>query len=103
MAVLPEYAFGAFFKELEKAPLSEIKLAGAKQYENLSKLAKQYKTTIVAPLIRVANGKPIKSIYRFSPDRVWRYDQQILIDYPHWNEAAFFAGANGDLNPPIFT
>jgi nitrilase len=103
IAVLPEYVCGAFFKEIEKAPVAEIKTRGAQQYENLSKLSKQYKITIIAPLIRVIGAKPYKSLYRFSPDRVWRYDQQILIDYPHWNEAAFFANDRRELKPTIFT
>jgi nitrilase len=102
IAVLPEYAYGRFFKELETTPLKEIKKAGAEQYANLSKLARQYNVTIIAPLVRVALGKPIKTLCRFSPDRVWRHDQQILINYQHWNEAAFFADKRADLKPPIF-
>jgi nitrilase len=101
-AVLPEYAVGAFFKEIEKTPVAAVKEAGAQRYENLRKLAAQYKMTIIAPLVRVINAKPLKSLYRFGPDRVWRYDQRLLIGYPHWNEADFFANVGRDLSPPIF-
>jgi nitrilase len=102
IAVLPEYACGGFFKELEKTPLSEIKKSGEEQYANLAKLARLYKITIIAPLVRVIGGKPFKTCYRFSPDRAWRYDQRTLINYPHWNEAAFFANSRRDPKPPIF-
>ncbi|MDR2034709.1 MAG: carbon-nitrogen hydrolase family protein [Helicobacteraceae bacterium] len=104
IAVLPEYVCNSFFKELAKSPVAVIKKEGAEAYENLAKLAKQYQMTIIAPIVRVIGNKPFKSVYRFAPDRVWRFDQRILIDYSHWNEAAFFANNRAVLKPPtIFT
>ncbi|GHS89160.1 carbon-nitrogen hydrolase [Campylobacterota bacterium] len=100
IAVLPEYVCNLFFKELAAAPIAFVKEQGDRQYHYLARLSKIYKITIISPLIRVIGGKVFKSVYRFTNERAWRFDQQILIGYPHWNEAAFFANAQNKLPAP---
>ena len=49
----------------------------------------------------------IKSCAKFSPSEVKFYDQNILMDYPHWNEEGFFANRKsrkiGKISPMIFS
>ncbi|MDR2904386.1 MAG: carbon-nitrogen hydrolase family protein [Helicobacteraceae bacterium] len=96
VVLLPEYVCNLFFSELLTAPPEFAANQGETQYKDLAKLAKIYRMTIVAPLIRAQNGKFYKSVYRFAPDKIYRYDQRLLMPYPHWNEAAFFANETFD-------
>ena len=56
-----------------------------------------------------SENKPIwvKSCAKFSPSEVKFYDQNILMDYPHWNEESFFANRKsrkiGKISPMIFS
>ncbi len=49
----------------------------------------------------------VKSCAKFSPSEVKFYDQNILMDYPHWNEEGFFANRKsrkiGKISPIIFS
>ena len=49
----------------------------------------------------------MKSCAKFSPLEVKFYDQNILMDYPHWNEEGFFANRKsrkiGKISPMIFS
>ena len=49
----------------------------------------------------------VKSCAKFSPSEVKFYDQNILMDYPHWNEEGFFANCKsrkiGKISPMIFS
>lgn len=49
----------------------------------------------------------VKSCAKFSPSEVKFYDQNILMDYPHWNEESFFANRKsrkiGKISPMIFS
>lgn len=49
----------------------------------------------------------VKSCAKFSPSEVKFYDQNILMDYPHWNEEGFFANRKsrkiGKISPMIFS
>lgn len=49
----------------------------------------------------------VKSCAKFSPNEVKFYDQNILMDYPHWNEEGFFANRKsrkiGKISPMIFS
>ena len=49
----------------------------------------------------------VKSCAKFSPLEVKFYDQNILMDYPHWNEEGFFANRKsrkiGKISPMIFS
>ena len=49
----------------------------------------------------------MKSCAKFSPSEVKFYDQNILMDYPHWNEEGFFANRKsrkiGKISPMIFS
>ena len=57
----------------------------------------------------VSENEPIwvKSCAKFSPSEVKFYDQNILMDYPHWNEEGFFANRKsrkiGKISPMIFS
>ena len=49
----------------------------------------------------------VKSCAKFSPSEVKFYDQNILMDYPHWDEEGFFANRKsrkiGKISPMIFS
>ena len=49
----------------------------------------------------------VKSCAKFSPSEVKFYDQNILMDYPHWNEEGFFSNRKsrkiGKISPMIFS
>lgn len=49
----------------------------------------------------------VKSCAKFSPSEVKFYDQNILMNYPHWNEEGFFANRKsrkiGKISPMIFS
>lgn len=49
----------------------------------------------------------VKSCAKFSPSEVKFYDQNILMDYPHWNEEGFFANRKsrkiGKISPMILS
>jgi nitrilase len=55
----------------------------------------------VAPLIIVRKKLPYKSIVKIAPSSVSYYDQQILINYAHWNEEKFFANAVAPVTSPM--
>ncbi len=101
LIVLGEYVCNLFFKELEKMPLSFVAEQGKRQFESLKTLARQYSVNLIAPLVTVHAGRPTKSLFCFAPHKTTRYDQRILMDYPHWNEARFFTGNTGQHKSPL--
>ncbi|MEJ2500022.1 MAG: carbon-nitrogen hydrolase family protein, partial [Campylobacterales bacterium] len=99
--LLGEYLLNSFFKALQDTPLSMIRELSEHQLGILRDLAATYDITIVAPLVTVKGGKPYKSIARISPRSTAYYQQQVLIDYPHWNEAAFYANPVEAVREPL--
>lgn len=99
--LLGEYLLNRFFKELEQTPIAMIKEQSDHHIKTLKALAKEYDTTIIAPLVIIKKKKPYKSIVKFSPSSVSYYDQQILINYKHWNEEKFFANEVAPLKAPM--
>lgn len=103
LLLLGEYILNPFFKELESLSVSMIQEQAEFQKKILSELSKDYDITIVAPLLSVKKGRIHKSIARFCAGKVYFYEQQLLINYPHWNEEKFFANEVIKLKtPPIF-
>jgi len=101
MLLLGEYLLNTFFKELQQTPLSMLRELSDHQLGILRDLATVYDMTFVAPLVTVKGGRPYKSIVKISPRSTAYYLQQILIDYPHWNEDAFFANPVTPLGDPL--
>ncbi len=99
--VLGEYVLNPFFKELEKLSLEMIDSSSKLQAKVLKELATTYNMTIVAPQIILKGKKPYKVITKFAPKSVAHYYQQILINYPHWNEEKFFANEIAPLKAPL--
>jgi len=89
--LLGEYILNPFFKELAGLSVDLISEQASFQSRVLQELSELYGITIVAPLLRVKRGKIYKSVAKFSTDSTRYYDQQILINYPHWNEESYFA------------
>ena len=96
-----EYMLNSFFRELQYTPVSMLRELANHQIAILRELSATYDMTFVAPLVTVKGGKPYKSIARISPRSIAYYQQQILIDYPHWNEAAYYANPVGPLHEPL--
>jgi len=99
--VLGEYILNPFFKELQALSMSMIQEQAVFQNKILKELSSTYNMTIIAPLIQVKKGKAYKSIAKFSPSSTSYYQQQVLINYPHWNEEKFFSNRVEPLQTPL--
>jgi len=99
--VLGEYILNPFFKELQTLSISMIKEQASFQSKVLKELSTKYDMTIIAPLIMVKKNQPYKTIAKFSPASTFYYEQQILINYSHWNEEKFFANTIKTLESPL--
>jgi len=99
--VLGEYILNPFFKELEHISASMIKEQALSQSKILKELSTTYNMTIIAPLVVVKKKKLYKTIAKFAPNSTSFYQQQLLINYPHWNEEKFFANETGQLQAPL--
>jgi len=99
--VLGEYVLNPFFRELETLSVSMIKEQAEHQSKVLKELSTTYDITIVAPLIIVKKQKVYKTIAKFAPSSTAYYQQQLLINYPHWNEEKFFANEIQPLKSPM--
>lgn len=100
--LIGEYVANLFFKEIEKMPLGFIKDQSQKQIDNLTKLSEIYNITIIAPIVDVKGDKLYKTTYRFTKGKKDSFNQQALIDYPHWNEERFFANETKPFTPPYY-
>ncbi len=101
VVLLGEYVLNRFFKELHKMPLEMIKKQSDHHISTLKEMAKEYDLNIIAPLIIVKSQKIYKSILRITPTRTQSYDQQILINYKHWNEEQFYDNNLSTLKEPL--
>ncbi len=99
--VLGEYILNPFFKELQSMSLSMIKEQALHQTKVLKELSSTYNMTIVAPLIVVKKKQVFKTIAKFSPSSTSYYQQQLLINYAHWNEEKFFSNEVKELESPL--
>jgi len=99
--VLGEYILNPFFKELEKMAPGMIQEQAQHQIKILKDLAATYKITIIAPIVLVKKEKVYKSVAKFAPASTAYYNQQVLINYPHWNEEKFFANPIEPIHTPL--
>lgn len=90
VVVLGEYVINSFFNEIIKMPKSMIKEQSEHKKTSLSAMANRYNLTIIAPLLQIKGKECKKVIAKFSPQSTKYEEQNILIDYPHWNEAKFY-------------
>jgi nitrilase len=103
LVLLGEYNLNSFFKELESMSKMMIKEQSKHKISILKELAKEYDTTIVAPIITFKKDKIYKSIGRFTPRSTHYHNQQYLINFKHWNEEKFFDNElERDYTPMIF-
>ncbi len=101
LLLLPEFVLNSFFHELTSMPLSMVAQQSQAQMEFLKDLSKRYGIAIVAPIVRIVKKRPYKVIAIVKGERVYYYEQQILISYSHWNEEKFFANEPKELTPPF--
>ncbi len=99
--LLGEYVLNPFFKELKDMSVSMIKEQALHQIKILKELSSTYKMTIIAPLIVVKKKEVYKTIAKFAPSSTSYYQQQILINYTHWNEEKFFSNAIKKIETPM--
>ncbi len=99
--LLGEYILNPFFKELESMSLSMIKEQALSQIKILKELSTTYNMTIVAPLIIVKKKEVFKTVAKFAPSSTSYYQQQLLINYSHWNEEKFFANDIKQIQAPL--
>ena len=99
--VLGEYVLNPFFKELQQMSLSMIKEQASHQIKILKELSSTYNMTIIAPLVMVKKANVYKCIAKFAPSSTAYYQQQILINYTHWNEEKYFSNAVKELTTPM--
>ncbi len=100
LLLLGEYVLNPFFKELINIPLGMLAQQSESQIKLLRQLSTKYGISVVAPIVRVVKKEPKKLIAIVHPGRVSYYEQQILINYKHWNEEKFFANEVKELVPP---
>ncbi len=101
LVLLGEYILNPFFKELELMSLAMIKEQATHQSKILKELSSTYDMTIVAPTILVRGKKVYKTTAKFSPSSTAYYQQQILINYSHWNEEKFFDNEIKAIKSPL--
>ena len=97
------------FKAANSADSSNLKapLPSSSGTSNLK--AESQKDASEEDIFCASENEPIwvKSCAKFSPSEVKFYDQNILMDYPHWNEEGFFANRKsrkiGKISPMIFS
>jgi len=99
--VLGEYTLSPFFKELQTMSISMIKEQALHQTKILKELSTTYNITIIAPMVTVKKQKIYKTIAKFSPSSTSYYQQQLLINYSHWNEEKFFSNEIKPLESPL--
>jgi predicted amidohydrolase len=99
--VLGEYILNPFFKELQSMSHSMIKEQATHQSKILKELSATYNITIIAPLVVVKKKQIFKTIAKFSPSSTSYYQQQLLINYTHWNEEKFFDNEIKALESPF--
>jgi len=99
--LLGEYVLNPFFKELQSMSLSMIKEQATHQIKVLKELSSTYKMTIIAPLIIIKRKEIYKTIAKFAPSSTSYYQQQLLINYTHWNEEKFFSNAIKEIQAPM--
>ena len=99
--LLGEYILNPFFKELQTLSLSMIKDQAEHQSKVLKELASKYSMSIIAPLIVVKKQKVYKTVAKFSPNSTSYYQQQLLINYSHWNEEKFFDNEIKAIEAPL--
>jgi len=99
--LLGEYILNPFFKELQALSVTMIKEQALHQTKILKELSSKYNMTIVAPLVIVKKKEVYKTIAKFSPHSTSYYQQQILINYGHWNEEKFFANEIKSIKAPL--
>jgi len=99
--LLGEYVLNPFFHELKTMSLSMIKEQAQHQIKVLKELSHTYNMTIVAPLVVVKKKQVFKTVAKFAPSSTSYYQQQILINYTHWNEEKFFANEITQLQTPL--
>jgi len=101
LLLLGEYVLNPFFKELEKMSLSMIQEQASHQLKILKELAATYTMTIVAPLILIKKQKLYKVVAKISPSSTSYYQQQLLINYAHWNEEKYYTNEVSPIQTPF--
>ena len=96
-----EYVLNQFFKELKSIPKEMIREQTNKHITILKRLSKEFDIILVAPIVEVKGKKFYKKIVKVSPKSTSYYMQQILINYSHWNEEAFFSNPVTKLQDPM--
>lgn len=99
--LLGEYILNPFFKELKSLSTAMIKEQAIHQIKILKELSKTYNMIIVAPLVIVKKQKIYKTVAKFAPTSTSYYQQQLLINYPHWNEEKFFDNELKKIKSPL--
>ncbi|MCW8838405.1 MAG: carbon-nitrogen hydrolase family protein [Thiovulaceae bacterium] len=101
LLLLGEYILNPFFKELESMSLSMIKEQADFQIKMLKELSHTYFITIVAPMVIVKKNQIFKCVVKFAPSSTSYYQQQLLINYSHWNEKKYFSNEQDELTAPL--
>lgn len=87
---LSEYAINGFFKELQKMPKNMIIQQSKNKLDMIKEFTKENDIIIIAPIILHTKNGFIKACIKAQKGTIKKYEQQVLIDYPHWNEKSFF-------------
>ena len=101
LLLLGEYVINHFFKELITIPKRMVKDQTTNHLKKLKEFSKEYNITIVAPFVEIKKDKIYKKVVKLSPKSTSYAMQQILINYPHWDEESFFDNPVAKLTEPM--
>ncbi len=97
LVLIGEYIINSFFTDMLTIPTSILREQTHIKRLILEELAKKHELTIVVPMVIFRGDKPFKVVAKFTPNAFESVEQTALINYPHWDEAAFFANKNRDF------
>lgn len=96
----PEYVFDLFFSLLKSTPREIIYQLYTQKLDLLKNLAFEYDLKMIVPLIASKEDGLYKQIAIIDSYGMEFYTQQILIDYPHWDESTFFSSPIERVSSP---
>lgn len=97
-----EYVLNPFINHLQNASKQMLNINTNIHIDKLKKYSKQYKISIIAPLLYFEKSSLLKVIAIFENGEMRYMPQQRLINYSHWDEKKLFSNKNNAFKNPLF-
>ncbi len=98
---LGEYVLNHFFLELQNLPKSMVKEQSQKHLFTLENISQKYDMAICAPIVVIEDEKYYKCMAFIQSGQTQLFEQEILINYDHWDEKGFFSNSSEAKQPVI--